>query len=145
MSTDVQKILKDMQLTNRVAVLLSAADAANKTIMASHPKTFDVCRQALKKCRDWLNTEDITPEALAEYLDADEAANPWMQESVFRNDPDGLNALVFITMVVGHVAHYAYLRADKTERMSEVIAEADENILGPMIDYGKKYGLLELI
>jgi hypothetical protein len=134
-----------MQPTDRVALLLFAADVANRTIMVDYPKSFDVCRQAIQKCKEWLNTEDITPEALAEYIDADETTNPWMQESVFRSDPDGLNALVFITMVVGHVAHYAYLRAGKAERMSETIAEADENILGPMVDYGKKYGLHELV
>ena len=126
-------------------MLLLAADVANKTVMVRHPKTFDVCRQAIQKCRDWLSTENITPEVLAEYIDADEEANPWMQESVFRGDPDGLHALVFITLVVGHVAHNAYLHAGNANGMSEAIAEAGENILGPMGDYGKKYGLLELI
>lgn len=145
MLTDAQKKLRDMPIITRMAVLLSAAGVANKMIMVSHPKTFEVCKQAIQKCEDWLNTGNITPEALAAYIDADEAANPWMQESAFRSDPDGLNALVFITMVVGHVAHFAYLSMGKAERMSEVVAEADENVLEPIVDYGKKYGLLELI
>lgn len=113
--------------------------------MATHPETFDVCKQAIQRCRDWLSHKPVNPEDLAAYIDADEAANPWMQESVFRTDPEGLNALVFMVMVVGFVAHLAYLRAGTPERMSEAIAEADENILESIADYGKAYGLLELI
>ena len=138
MLTDAQS-LRDMPLPRRIGVLLSCADIANRSIMLSHPKTFEVCKEAIQKCRDWLEGQNITPEALAMYLDADEAENPWMQESQFRNDTDGLNALVLITMVIGYVAHFAYLHVGKAEKMSEIIAEAGESILVPIVDYGERY------
>lgn len=65
---------RNMPKSHRVAVLLLAADIANKTIMVSHPESFDVCKQAIQKCREWLNGNSIAPEALAAHIDADEAA-----------------------------------------------------------------------
>lgn len=84
------------------------------------------------------------PGALAEYLDADESVNPWMQESMFGTDLNNLNEIVFIAMIFGYVAHLAYLQSGEASRMSEVIAEADENISESIVDYGRKFGLVEL-
>jgi len=67
-----------------------------------------------------------------------------MQESKFRYDPDGLNALIFLTLVVGHITHYAYLHANQSERMSEAIAEAGENIRELLVEYGKNMGSFHL-
>jgi len=143
--TNGREILRDMPLSNRIDVLLRTADIANKVNMVSHPNTFYACRQAIQKCRDWLDAKDIPPDALAEYVDADDEANPWMQESVFKRNSIGLQSLIFIIMVVGHVAHFSYLRAGKAEKMSEAVTEAGDNILESIAEYGEKYGLNELI
>jgi len=142
---DVVRKLVNMPMLDRVDVLLSAANVANKTLMAGYPNTYEVCSQAIQKCREWSNGGDIAPETLAEYLDADESDNPWMRESLFGANAEGLNALVFITMIVGHVAYLAYTRSGKADCMSQVICEADESILEYISDYGREYGLLELI
>ena len=142
--TNGVKVLKDMPLSNRIDLLLRTADIANEVNMVSHPNTFYACRQAIQKCRDWLEEKGIAPEALAEYVDADGDANPWMQESIFERNSSGLQSLIFITMVLGHVAHFSYLRAGNAEKMSEAVAEAGENILEFLVEYGEKYGLNEL-
>lgn len=142
--TNGVEVLKDMPLSNRIDLLLRTADIANEVNRVSHPNTFYACRQAIQKCRDWLEEKGIAPEALAEYVDADGDANPWMQESIFERNSSGLQSLIFITMVLGHVAHFSYLRAGNAEKMSEAVAEAGENILEFLVEYGEKYGLNEL-
>ncbi|QJQ00180.1 Imm6 family immunity protein [Herbaspirillum rubrisubalbicans] len=140
-----EKILRDIPLSNRLDALLRAADIANEVNRVSHPNTFCACRQAIQKCRDWLDKKEISPEALAEYVDADGDANPWMQESIFKPNSSGLQSLIFITMVVGHVAHFSYLRVGDSEKMSEAVTEAGDNVLKSIAEYGEKYGLDELI
>ena len=142
--TNGVEVLKDMPLSNRIDLLLRTADIANEVNRVSHPNTFYACRQAIQKCRDLLEEKGIAPEALAEYVDADGDANPWMQESIFERNSSGLQSLIFITMVLGHVAHFSYLRAGNAEKMSEAVAEAGENILEFLVEYGEKYGLNEL-
>jgi len=142
--TNGVEILKNMPLSNRIDLLLRTADIANEVNMVRHPNTFYACRQAIQKCRDWLEAKGIAPEALAEYVDADGDANPWMQESIFERNSSGLQSLIFTTMVVGHVAHFSYLRAGNAEKMSEAVAEAGDNILESLVEYGGKYGLNEL-
>jgi len=134
-----------MPWEKRVLLLLLVANRANETINVSHPESFDVCCQALRKCKEWVDGAPVSPENLAAYLDADEAKNPWLQESIFNEDPDGLNALVFVTMVVGHVANLAYVNSGESRRMSEAIAEAGSNIFESIAEFGERYGLSELI
>jgi len=144
MTTDGQKTLGDMPLQDRIDLLLRTADIANEVNMVGHPNTFHACKQAIQKCRDWLDAKGIAPETLAEYVDADGDANPWMQESLFEPNSSGLQSLIFITMVVGHVAHFSYLRAGNAEKMSEAVTEAGDNILESLVEYGGKYGLNEV-
>lgn len=144
MMANGREILRDMPLQSRIDLLLRTADIANEVNMLGHPNTFYACRQAIQKCRDWLDAKGIAPEALAEYVDADGEANPWMQESVFQRNSSGLQSLIFITMVVGHVAHFSYLHSGHAEKMSEAVAEAGENILESIVEYGEEYGLNEL-
>ncbi len=145
MSTNAEEFERDINMHDRFATLLKAATTAGESIENSHPETFKVCKEALEKCRIWVDTKHVAPQSLSTYIDADETTNPLMQESIFRNDPDGLNALIFLTLVVGHIAHYAYLHANQPERMSEAIAEAGENIRELLVDYGKKYGLVSFV
>ncbi|WP_244138187.1 Imm6 family immunity protein [Burkholderia vietnamiensis] len=145
MLTDIVNKLMAMPWEKRVLSLLAMANRANETIKTSHPESFKVCERALVSCKDWLDGKPITPESLAFYLDADETENPWMQESIFRGDPVGLNALVFITMIIGHVAHIAYVNSGKSKYMSEIISEAGSNILEAIVEYGAPYGLSEFI
>lgn len=139
------KLLTDTSCSYRINALLTAAHHANETIKSSHPETFFVCQKALAECGNWVDNEkSVLPETLASYLDAEDSQNPWMQETLFNDDPDGLNALIFITMVIGHISHIAYINAGKYEQMSEIIAEAGENIFQLLLDNGKKYGLPSL-
>lgn len=64
---------------------------------------------------------------------------------MFERNSSGLQSLIFITMVVGYVAHFSYLLAGNAEQMSEAITEAGDNILESIVKYGEKYGLNELI
>ncbi|NTZ81708.1 hypothetical protein FCJ61_01375 [Burkholderia metallica] len=134
-----------MSWQKRVAALLAAAERANSTIEINHPESFGACRLALDKCKAWLNGEATSPEVLAAYLDSDEAENPWMQESKFKNDSCGLNALIFITMVIGHTAYLAYEHEGKSKEMSETISEAGPTIFESIAEYGEPYGLSDLI
>ncbi|WP_321856714.1 Imm6 family immunity protein [Burkholderia cenocepacia] len=143
--TDFVNKLMAMPWEKRVLSLLAMANRANETIKASHPESFEVCERALVACKDWLNGKPITPENLAFYLDADETKNPWMQESIFSGDPAGLNALAFMTMVIGHTAHLAYVNSGKSKYMSEIISEAGSNIFESIVEYGAPYGLAEFI
>ena len=128
-----------MPQEKRAGVLLTLADRANGTLLRKNSQTFRVCDQAIRQCRAWLDGKHVSAHALAEYLDAEEGENPWMQESVFSGDAEGLHALVFVTMIIGHIAHLAYLKVDESGRMSEVIAEAGENLLEHIAEYGDVY------
>ncbi|QUO26127.1 hypothetical protein KEH57_04120 [Burkholderia cenocepacia] len=145
MLTDTAKILTNMSWQKRAEVLLTAAERANSTIEINHPESFDACRLALEKCKAWLNGVVTSPEVLAAYLDSDEAENPWMQESKFKNDSRGLSALIFITMVIGHIAYLAYEHEGKSKEMSETISEAGSTIFESMAEYGEPYGLSGLV
>lgn len=126
---------------SRMAILLETANIANKKNMLTHPETFNVCEKALNQCRSWLRGEAISPDELARYIDAESSENPWMQESVFRNDLEGLDALIFVTMVIAHVAHFAYLANQQERRMSEAVSEAGLSLVDSLMEYGKNYGL----
>lgn len=143
--TDIVNKLMVMPWEKRVLSLLAMANRANETIKVSHPESFKVCERALVVCKDWLGGKRITPESLAFYLDADETENPWMQESIFSGNLAGLNALVFMTMVIGHVAHLAYVNSGKSKYMSDIVSEAGSNILESIAEYGASYGLSEFI
>ncbi|OWQ48862.1 hypothetical protein CDL60_02945 [Roseateles noduli] len=78
---------------------------------------------------------------MAWYVDADDAQNPWMRESLFKDDPEMLDALVFITMVIGYVSHFAYVQVSRRDQMSESIAEAGEEIVPDLEAYGAPFGL----
>lgn len=132
-----------MPWEKRASALLEVAGRANETIRASHPQSFKACEQALAACKDWLDGKPVTPESLATYLDADGRGNPWMQEAVFNGDPSGLNALIFITMVIGHIAYISYVNHEKSMYMSEVISEAGSNIFKSIAEYGTPYGISE--
>ncbi|WP_288410549.1 Imm6 family immunity protein [uncultured Herbaspirillum sp.] len=123
-------------------ILLDAADIANEVNIQRHPETFDVCRNAIKKCRDWVKEGGVSPTELAHYIDAECSENPWMEESLFKDDPEGLDALIFVTMVIAHVAHFAYIGNKQQSRMSESIAEAGVSLIDSLIEYGRKYGLV---
>ncbi|WP_081068400.1 Imm6 family immunity protein [Burkholderia stagnalis] len=121
--------------------MLAIANCANETIKAAHSESFEACRHALAACKDWLDGKPITPESLAFYLDADEIENPWMQEAIFRGDPVGFNALVFVMVVISHAVHLAYVKSGKLKYMSEIIFEAGSRIFWPIAECGAPYGL----
>ncbi|ALU87649.1 hypothetical protein Hrubri_0422 [Herbaspirillum rubrisubalbicans M1] len=125
-----------------MTVLLNAAATANDVYMHSHPKTFSICKDALKRCRDWVRGELVSPAELANYIDAECSENPWMEESLFDDDSEGLKALIFVTMVIAHVAHFAYIGNGQESRMSESISEAGISLIDALIEYGKRYGLV---
>ncbi len=133
--------MQDTLWSRRISIFLLAAEQANQTIKSNYPETYEVCQKAIEQCWEWFGNRITQPKTLAYYLDANDTDNIWLQESLFERDPDGLNVLIFITMIIGHVAHLAYFQAGETKFMSEIIAEAGENIIESIIDYGSKLKL----
>lgn len=121
--------------------LLSAARRAAACLRVVRHETGAVCSEGLDKCERWLAGEDAGPAELAWYVDADEEQNPWMRESLFKDDPEALRALVFVTMVIGYVAHFAHVQVVGLDQMSEPIAEAGEWIVPDLVAHGAPFGL----
>jgi hypothetical protein len=137
LSTKHNQDIREMPWSKRVSKLLLGAEVANTFFGSRYPETNAVCTEALGLCWDWLGDRNLPPEALARYLDADELDNPWMSEAIFRNDLQGLNALIFITLVIGHVAYLAYMQAGKAQLMSEIVQEAGDQIIDQILLYKK--------
>ncbi|WP_431263011.1 Imm6 family immunity protein [Roseateles chitinivorans] len=125
----------------RPEALLSAARMAAERLRVVREETGAVCGEGLDKCERWLAGETVEPAELAWYLDADEEQNPWLRESLFKDDPETLRALVFVTMVIGYVAHFVYVQVAGQVQMPESIAEAGEGIVPDLVAYGAPFGL----
>lgn len=96
----------------------------------------------LNLCRTWMAGCAVAPDELAHFVDVDVGEKSCLQESWFQEDAEGRDAFIFVTMVVAHVAHFAYVAAGQELRMSESIAEAGWNLIDTLIEYGRNEGLL---
>lgn len=134
--------LKQLEPASRMAILLEAADAASRLKLDRHPETLDACMNALNLCRTWVAGGAVAPDELAHFVDVAVGEKSCLQESWFQEDAEGRDAFIFVTMVVAHVAHFAYVAAGQEPRMSESIAEAGWNLIDTLIEYGRNEGLL---
>ncbi len=134
--------LSQLEPASRMAILLDAADAASRLKLDRHPETLDACMNALNLCRTWMAGGAVAPDELAHFVDVEVGEKSCLQESWFQEDAEGCDAFIFVTMVVAHVAHFAYVAAGQETRMSESISEAGWNLIDTLVEYGRNEGLL---